>query len=95
MELQIENHDSVIEILKEWHSLSKDSYSIPDTERQRLSIFFENLGFKNIVVHPNGRVDADKNGERFLGMYLLSMGSEYTNGNLIFSQEVTFDMVIK
>ena len=81
-------NNNVFKTLQQWrNAVYKPSPSIPDKERVKL--YFENLGFTDIEVGDNLKVNATRDGNRFEGLYLghISNGVEHED---VIITDVTF-----
>ena len=89
LEFTTNNDREVLEVLKQWDSLS-EPVILSDEALLCIKNSFEYLGFKDVVVRSDGKADGTKEGQRYFGMFL--KGQDYLTVN---NEAVTVNMTME
>ena len=95
LNIEFEDREDIKAVLSQWNSVIKQHFSLNEDVKNHLHTMFENLGFSNIAVNTNGKVDGDKDGSRYSGLSLSGMDTNFEGeeekGCVVITQEVTWE----
>lgn len=93
--MKIEATNNIKDTLRQWQDAVKPAIPIKESAKEYVKNMFKNLGFTNIRVHPDGKVDATKDGYRYKGLYLSGMSTQLDKKDTVMIQKVKLEYTKK